>query len=363
VERYAPTGSWQWKPPVAARAVFPQPDGTLLALGERNGASVVWRVRPPATSVIDSVVLPTVDRTLRTQVGDRLYLASGDHLTGLLTRSMHRSPDIVFDAPIELLDATPSGDRVFVVTRTGTAIEVVDRYRERLGDRIEIGRNVSDMRMDPLGRYLLVRPEKADSAIVVSLGTNRVIGSLATEWRSDLPLVAPDGAIAAAQGPDVAILNGETLKQTARVKGGAADFWYPFRWTGFRPRDAKLDQPVEFAGPPVDSMRFADSVAFAHDSTRPPVVLPPPVATPPRDTVARRGRGYTVSFAAFPIAEPARELAAKIRVGSENARVATAMNAGTTIYRVILGPYPTSDEADRVGRESRQTYWVYEGGP
>jgi hypothetical protein len=363
VERYAPTGTWHWKPPVAAHGVFPQPDGTLLALGERNGASVMWRVRPPATTVSDSVVLPRVDRTLRTQVGDRLYLASGEHLTGLLTRTMQRSPDISFDAPIELLAATPSGDRVFVVTRGATAIDVIDRYREKVGDRIEIGSKVSEMRMDPLGRYLLARSGNGDSAVVVALGTNRVIGSVATEWRSDLPFVAPDGALALAQGTDVIITDGETLRPRSRVKGGAADFWYPFRWTGFRPRDAKLDQPVEFAGPPLDSTRLADSVAFSHDSTGAPVVLPPPAVAPPRDTTARHARGFTVSFAAFPVAEPARELAAKIRVGSENARVATAMNAGNTIYRVILGPYTTRDEADRVGRDSRQSYWIYEGGP
>jgi cell division septation protein DedD len=363
VERYAPTGTWQWKPPVAARAVFPQPDGTLLALGERNGSSVVWRVRPPATTVSDSVVLPKVDRTLSTQVGDRLYLASGEHLTGLLTRTMHRSPDITFRAPIELLDATPSGDRVFVVTKASTAIEVVDRYQAKLGDPIEIGRNVSEMRMDPLGRYLLVRTERADSAIVVALGTNRVMGAVATEWRSDLPFVAPDGALALAQGADVIIADGETLQQRSRVKGGAADFWYPFRWTGFRPRDAKLDQPVEFAGQPVDSTGTADSVAVAQDSVGAPVVLPRPVVPPPRDSAVHRTGGFTVSFAAFPVAEPARELAARIRVGNDHARVATAMNAGTAIFRVVLGPYPTREEADRVGRESRQSYWVYEGGP
>jgi hypothetical protein len=363
VQRFEPTGTWEWKPPVAARALFPQPDGTLLALGERKGASVVWRVRPPATEVVDSVVLPKVDRTLRTQVGDRLYLASGEHLTGLLTRTMRQSPDIAFDAPIELLAATPSGDRVFVVTKTGTAIEVVDRYREKLGDKIEIGRNVSEMRMDPLGRYLLVRPEQLDSAVVVALGTNRIVGTVSSEWRSDLPFVAPDGAIATAQGADVVIVDGETLKTIKRVAGGAADFWYPFRWTGFRPRDAALDQPVQFAGPVVDSGALADSGFVSHDSTGAPISLPPPISAAPRDSAPRRPHGFTVSFAAFPLAEPARALAATIHVGGENARVATAMNSGTTIYRVILGPYATREEADRVGRESRQSYWVYEGAP
>ena len=61
--------------------------------------------------------------------------------------------------------------------------------------------------------------------------------------------------------------------------------------------------------------------------------------------------------------EKARELAATIRVGNENARVVTAMRDGATIYRVVMGPYSTRDEAERVGRDSKQSYWVYEGGP
>jgi cell division protein FtsN len=36
---------------------------------------------------------------------------------------------------------------------------------------------------------------------------------------------------------------------------------------------------------------------------------------------------------------------------------------GQTIYRVVLGPYPTKDDAERVGRDSKQNYWVYEATP
>jgi cell division septation protein DedD len=73
--------------------------------------------------------------------------------------------------------------------------------------------------------------------------------------------------------------------------------------------------------------------------------------------------GYTVSFAALLVADKARELAASIRVGNENARVVTGVRDGSTIYRVVLGPYPTREEAERIGRESKQSYWIYEGGP
>jgi hypothetical protein len=356
VERNAPSGSWKWKPPVAARAVFPQPDASLLVLGERDGGSVVWRLRPPGTRVVDSVVLPRVDRALRTQVGDLLYLASERELTGIRTRTMQRITSLTFDGPVELLAATPSGDRVFVVTETGTAIQVVDRYRERIGGQIELGRHPTDLRVDPLGRYLLARPEGEDSTIVIALGTNRVVGTIATAWRADLPFVAPDGGIAVEQGPNVIIADGETLRPTVRVNGGAADFWYPFRWTGFRPRAEGLDRPVEFEGPPVDSTAAGDSTKA--DSAAAP---PPP---PPRDTAAQRQTtGYTVSFAALLVPDKARELAAQIRVGGENARVVVAMRDGSAIYRVVMGPYATRDEADRIGRESKQSYWIYEGGP
>ena len=363
VERYGSSGTWKWKPPVAARAVFPQPDASLLVLGERAGASVVWRVRPPSTRIVDSVVLPKVDRALRTQVGDFLYLASERELTGVRTRTMQRTANVAFDEPVELLAATPSGDRIFVVTATGTAVQVVDRYREQLGDSISLGRHPSDLRMDPLGRYLLARLGELDSAAVIALGTNKIVGTVSTGWRSDLPFVAPDGGIALAQGKDVVVVDGESLRERARVAGGASDFWYSFRWTGFRPRAEGLDRPVDFDTPPVDSGAAADSAGAPADSAAgaPAPAEPPP---PPRDTAVRRPpASYTVSFAALLVADKARDLAASIRVGSENARVVTSVRDGSTIYRVVLGPYPTREEADRIGRESRQSYWIYEGGP
>ncbi len=357
VERYGPNGPWKWHPKLPARAVFPQPDGSVLVLAQRAERSVVWRVRPPASRIVDSVSLGTVNRTLRTQVGDRLYLGSGSDLTGVRTRTMQRAATIHFDDDIQLLAATPSGDRVFVVTKNGTTVEVVDRYHETISDHIAIGRHAEDLRVDALGRYLLARPEGTDSALVIALGTNRVVGAVATSWREDLPFVAPDGGIAVAQGADVVVVDGETLKPTVRVRAGAADFWYAFRWTGFRPRDARLDAPVSF-GPPVDSTKPpADSAAPPHTDS---VAAPAP---PPRDTVVRRASGFTVSFAALLVADKARDLAAQIKVGNDAARVVTSVRDGATIYRVVLGPYPTREDAERVGRDSHQSFWVYEGGP
>jgi sporulation related protein len=359
VQRFARSGTWKWKPPLAARALFPQPDGTLLVLAERKSGAVLWRLRPPGTDIVDSVELPRVDRTLRTQVGDRLYLSAGNDLIGVRTRTMERAANISFDAPVEQMAATPSGDRVFVVTKGDSAIQVVDRYQEKVTGTIDLRRRAGELRMDPIGRYLLVNVKDADSALVIALGNNGLVGAVATSWRNDLPFVAPDGAIALAQDKDVYIVDGRTLRPTTRVRGGAADFWYAFRWTGFRPRDATLDQPVYFPVT-VDTSVLGDTAGMADSAGGASPNEASPVA---RDSAPRRATGFTVSFAALLAADKARELAEKIRVGTETARVVTAMRDGQPVYRVVLGPYATREEADRVGRDSRQSYWIYEGGP
>jgi cell division septation protein DedD len=79
--------------------------------------------------------------------------------------------------------------------------------------------------------------------------------------------------------------------------------------------------------------------------------------------VARPGRGYIVSFAALLSEERARETAEQIRVDGEKPRVQPTPRDGSMIYRVILGPYPTREQAERVGRSSGQPYWVYEAQP
>jgi septal ring-binding cell division protein DamX len=238
-------------------------------------------------------------------------------------------------------------------------VQVVDRYQEKVTGSIDLARHAGELRMDPIGRYLLVEVQGADSALVIALGNNKLVGAVASTWRTDLPFVAPDGSVALAQGKDVVLVDGGTLRPAATVRGGGADFWYAFRWTGFRPRDATLDQPVYFpvaidTAPALDSLSAADSARAA---------TPAAGTAEPRDTAARRATGFTVSFAALLSADKAAELAARIHVGNESARVVTAMREGQPVYRVVLGPYATREEADRIGRESRQSYWVYEGGP
>jgi hypothetical protein len=262
---------------------------------------------------------------------------------------MDWGPPIPLQEPISVMVSTPSGDRVFALTQQKSRISVIDRFRESVTSTFELPGEADDLRVDPFGRYLLARAAKKDSIWVLAIGTGRIIGALKSAWRADLPYVAYDGAIVTASGNDVQLYDGETLKLRTRVRGGAEDFWYSFLWDGFRPRSAALDVPVSFDSIAVDSTP-ADSLALP-DST----IVADPESTEPQ--------GFIVSFAAFLTEDRARELAARIHVGGENARIITSSRDGSTIYRVVLGPYLTKEEAERAGKESGLAYWVFEGLP
>jgi hypothetical protein len=350
VVRLTSSGEWTYKPPRPARAVYPQHDGGLLIATGTGANTRLLKIFPPDEKILDSIAFPTAQKTVRTQLGDRLYLAVDSGLVVLRTRTMDWAPPVHFEKPINVMASTPSGDRVFVLGDTNTRIFVVDRFRDRVTARFDLPGKADDLRVDPFGRDLLARAAGSDSLWVLAIGTQKVLGAVKSAWRVDLPFVGYDGAIATAVGNDVVMVDGETLESRSRIAGGARDIWFPIQWDGFRPRAASLDQPVTF-----------DSIII--DST-PPDTLAPADSTDTAsaqvtDTAA--ASGFIVSFAAFLNAERARELANRIYVGGENARVITSSRDGATIYRVVLGPYATREEADRAGRESGQSYWVFEG--
>lgn len=381
VTRLTPTGDWSYTPPKRARLVLPQNDGSLIVLTDADGTLGVIRVRPPDTDVTDSAAVPDAPRIPHAQAGDRVYFGIDSSVFALRGRSLQVAPALQLTGSVRDIVPTPSGDRLFVATDSSRSVVIVDRYRDQLERTIELPGTVGALRMDPLGRYVLARAANSDSAWVIAVGTARVIGSVATTWREDLPTVAPDGALLLSDDSDVRIVDGQTLRQRAVVSDGADDFWHIIIWNGFRPRAGELDQPVTFGGSDSTSVQpdTSDSVAVATPSqpapgdttTARPPRAPIPRPIPPRlpaDTAAgelARARGWTVSFAAFLSEATARQRAASISVDGQTPRVVSGQTPGTNtvVYRVVLGPYPTRADAERIGRASGQSFWVYEGNP
>ncbi len=212
----------------------------------------------------------------------------------------------------------------------------------------------------------------ADSVFAISLANEALQATLHSEWRTDVPQVFADGTVAVIRGDDLVITNVSSAPSERVIENGAKDFWYGFRWNGFRPRAAGLDQPVEFrTSAPRDPADFGDlRVDSSRDatarinalSTAPPAGSAS-VALPPRTDSTLGQQQFMVSYAAVQSEQRARDLASRIRVDGKAPRITSSERNGTTLYRVVMGPYPTRDAADRVGKASGHSFWIFEGVP
>jgi cell division septation protein DedD len=363
IVRLNPTGGdWHFKPPVPARSVFAEPNGELIVTANKGAQTLVWRVRPPDDVVQDSTVLPLSGRAVRTQVGDRIYFTVDSGLVGIKAKDLSPVGAVHLGSRVRTLAPTPSGDRIYVATVADSGLSIVDRYSGNVGMGVVLPAPPPELRMDALGRYLLARFPKADSAWVIAIGTNRLVGSVPTRWETDLPAITPDGRLALLNAKDVTFVDPEKLDVQSTVAGGAKDFWYFFAWDGFRPRPQGLDQPVTFPGQGAsnDSLSASSTGSTTNSPTTggadTAATAVSPVTKPP-------SAGFTVSFAALLTEDKAQQLANTIKVGGNSAHVVSTTTAGAQIFRVVMGPYATREDADKIGRASKREYWIYEGSP
>jgi hypothetical protein len=206
---------------------------------------------------------------------------------------------------------------------------------------------------------------------VVAVGTGRVIGPVRTAWTTDLPFVTGDGSLVVLAGPDVQLLDIQSLHLQRTVPGGAREYWIPLRWDGFRPRAPGLDQPVTFPGAtPVDA---GDSILAAIHRSQPDSAAHATAATPQTGPVvdSAQGRiatappaGFTVQFAALLDRDSAQARAARITVDGHSAHVVAAPRGAATVYLVVLGPFSSRADAEAAGHASKQANpWIYAGAP
>jgi sporulation related protein len=385
VTRLTPTDAtpWTFRPPSPARDVAPQLDGTVLIVGTGPDATTVWRIHPPETQLLDSARLPHGEHMVHAEIGDRVYFTGDSAVRGVRARDLQATAPVQFPHRVRAVVPTPSGDRLYVALDSTPALRIIDRYSGRSDATVSLPGNPTDLRMDPLGRYLLVRPASGDSAWVVTIGADRVVGSVRTGWTVDLPFVGPDGTIAVAERSDVVFVDGSSLRQRRTVPGGARDFWIPLRWNGFRARPSTLAEPVAVtqSAAPDSSDSIGTLIRRARDSAalamRVPAesmhVAPRAIAdsshgalavrVPPATSSASHQPGFTVQFAAVLNPDTARVTARHISANGAAPHVIATSRGGVTVYRVILGPYTTRTQADAVGRSARHQYWVYEGTP
>lgn len=364
ITRFTPSGGeWSVTPTLPASTLFAQADGSLIVAGAIGKRVVVWRIRPPEPAIVDTLAFDVggtatanaamIAATALT-LSDRIVFGAHESVIAVRSRDMKPALNLDLGDPIRAIEATPSGDRLFVALDDDRKLRVVDRFEEEVSGKIALPAQPRALRMDPLGRGLLAQGG-GDSVFVVSLASDAVVATVRSDWRADLPLVLADGTLVLARGDD-AVITTPAMADGRTILRGGLDFWQGIRWNGFRPRAEGLDQPVNFRmSAPRDSMDRGDSVISAvNDSS---------TATGAPGGSTGVSANYMVTFASIQSESQARALASKIRVDGQAPRISPIDRRGTVIYRVELGPFATREEATRVGRASGQSYWITEGTP
>ncbi len=220
-----------------------------------------------------------------------------------------------------LLAVAPAEHRIYAADGGGV-LTVLNRFERKVAARIRLPSRAAELRLDPMGRILLVRPARGDSLWVVDLVHNQMRATLPGSWREDLPSVAPDGSILLVQERDVVALAADSLVVTGRVEGGAADHWFAAAWD---PRRAALE-------------------------------LVSDIGTSPPAQPAQQEVFVQVSSTSNQLW--AQDLARGLRQAGMEALVLPP-SLEEERYRVVLGPYRTREEAEAIGRKLGRAFWIF----
>jgi hypothetical protein len=219
---------------------------------------------------------------------------------------------------------SPSGHRLYVTVAGDAQVQSFDRYTWRRVARWDLPGDGAALRPDPMGRFLLVRPADGDSIWVVDVIKGELLASWNTGWKDDLPTVAGGRWLLVREGADVVAydLLASDLKESGRVKKGAADLWQVLDWS---PRT----EAAVAAGP--------DTAAAAP-------------AAPTAVVYVQLSSSQNPAWA--------EELSSKLKRQGLPASVIRPRKSDE-FYRVVLGPYPSREAADSAGTRLGQPYFLY----
>lgn len=257
---------------------------------------------------------------------DLLTVVSGSVVTTLTTAD-GESDTYDLEKPIDAAGVSAAGHKIYVAASDGELV-TVDRYTLRTLARGQLPGPITDMRTDRLGRYLLLHSATNDEIWIAtsrgveteegaSIDVSRISGS----WGDDLPTVSTEGTVLLRQGDDVVTYDPVTATEAGRVTDAAADVWLTIVWD---PRPPALQAVAAESGP----------------------------------TETSSGLLYYAQISSTSNEAWAQDLADRLRVGGVDAQVLRP-GVEDDRYRVVLGPYPTRQEADDIGRRLGRAYFVF----
>jgi DNA-binding beta-propeller fold protein YncE len=292
--------------------------GHLLVLpsAKRAGLTLITDDQPAAEIDLPAGV------AVATQQGDLVAVAAENEVV-LLDPSRPTSPKVLsVRGGARAVTFSPSGHRLYVA-QDRDELREYDRYAGDWRSEIDLPGPARAVRTDLYGTRVLVRSAEGDTVWVVDPAAGQLVATLEADWSVDLPLLAPPSYLVARRGKDVVTvdLSGAAPDERGRVGGGAGDLWVAVGWSPERPEPIAADSTV----------LSADSIALADDST------------------AGSARLY-LQVSSSRNADWARELSEKISAAGVAATVLKPAS-GDDVYRVVVGPYATRDQADSASRK------------
>jgi hypothetical protein len=308
--------------PSRPRDMFGTRDGSLLAI--TAGGEVTLHLLSADQDVV-KLPLPPGDAAA-TLWGDLVAVAA-DTAVVLVDPLVHdRAERIPVTDHARAVAFSPSGHRLYVARREGPVL-VFNRYtNEQIGE-IDLPGPARALRMGPYGRWLLVNPPAADSLWLVDLSNNRFVRSFRADWTAELPTVTNRQSLLLQSGGSLIVidLSAEKMPVVGQLKGTEKDHWIPLAWS---PESGT-------ASTPSDSLPGTT----ATDST------------PGSDVFLQVSSSQNRAWAA--------ELASQLSTAGLPARVLDP-RAGEEGFRVVLGPYPSREQAEAAGRRLGRPFFIYQ---
>ncbi len=301
--------------------------GRLIAVAAEGGELAISAARDSA------LIQPIADGPVAVTLwGDLVAVAADTAVLVYDPTGQRPARSIDMENGARSVAFSPSGHQLYVA-QDDARLAVIERFSLEVRGRIDLPGRADHLRPGPFGRWLLAHAIGSDSIWVVDLETERVAGAIVATWDGDLPLVSGDGLLVLRSGDDVRVhdLAAPGFPERGRVAGGAADRWVAPSWSP--------------PGSPVSAPEAPDNAAAdTADSAAP-------------DSAAASADRVYLQISSSQNPEWARELSDKLTSAGLPARVLQPASAGDP-YRVVLGPYPSREQAEETGRSLGMPYFV-----
>ena len=212
-----------------------------------------------------------------------------------------------------------SGHQIYVAGEQN--LVVIDRFQNMVGDSLSMPGRISAMRVGPLGRRMLAYSEDEGIIWVVDLSELAVAASLTGSWEADLPAIATDGTILMRRAGALVAHAGDDFAEAGVGSADGDDLWMVAQWDPRRPA-------LELARDSTQSERETDRSIFVQISSS-------------RNAAWAQALADELSRAGMP---------------------ATVLPADSTdeLYRVVMGPYSTREEAESSARRLGRPFFIRE---